>query len=323
MWAATAALSLIAPGAGHALVGRLKTGLLFAGAFALAMIALGLTVWGLVAIVAVWLGAICDAIRLSRRGVTDRWWPTLVFVFVFLFMALGFRFTITEAFKIPSSSMSPTLIVGDHIFVSHLLGFERGDLIVFHTPCMPDRDYVERIVAVPGDTVEMRCEVLYINGKAVPHELADADATYDDMDEYSRRWMKKPARRFHETFEGRTYDVLHMAGDASHDRDFPRDATLPSCVTGYFELGRNVIPIPQPAGKIVVASPEPDDPCALRAHFVVPEGGLFGMGDNRDNANDSRYWGVIPMKAVVGRVTGVWNSKGPDGMRWSRFGSVH
>ncbi len=321
MWAATAGLSLVAPGAGHALVGRWRTGAIWFVACVASIVAIAFTVWAVPAALVLRLAALIDAARLGKLGVGKTWWMVFAFVAGTIAASIGVRARLAEAFRIPSSSMTPTLLVGDHIFVNKLGAVGRGDLIVFHTPCMPDRDYVERVVAVAGDTVEMRCSVLYLNGKAVPHELIDGDATYDDLDESTGRWLKKPARRFHETFEGKTYDVLHMSGDGSPGHDFPRDARVPSCQSSdYPELGREVMA--QPEGKIVTLSPEPDDPCAPRAHFVVPAGGLFGLGDNRDNANDSRYWGVIPMAAVVGRVTGNWYSKGPDGMRWSRFGSV-
>src|SRR4051812_23458807 len=107
-------------------------------------------------------------------------------------IALALRAFVIEAFKIPSSSMYPTLEIGDHIFVNkfiygvripwtntklfELRGPARGEVIVFMQPCEPDRDYIKRVVALAGDTVEVRCNVVYVGhgdqpGVAVPGKL--------------------------------------------------------------------------------------------------------------------------------------------------------
>src|SRR3954464_10345569 len=117
---------------------------------------------------------------------------------VAVLLALALRAFVIEAFKIPSSSMYPTLEIGDHIFVNkfiyglripwtstkflELRAPKRGEVIVFMQPCEPDRDYIKRVVATAGDTVEVRCGVLYVNDIAVPQELVDANAAYDDND---------------------------------------------------------------------------------------------------------------------------------------------
>src|ERR1700759_2247167 len=98
--------------------------------------------------------------------------------------ALALRAFVVEAFKIPSSSMYPTLEINDHIFVNKFIygvripwtttklfalrGPPRGEVIVFIYPCDPDRDYIKRVVATAGQTVETRCGVLYVDGVAVP-----------------------------------------------------------------------------------------------------------------------------------------------------------
>ena len=108
-----------------------------------------------------------------------------------ILIALALRAFVIEAFKIPSSSMYPTLEIGDHIFVNkfiygvripwtstkffELRGPERGEVIVFMYPCEPDRDYIKRVVALAGDTVEVRCNVVYVNGVAVPSKMIEGD----------------------------------------------------------------------------------------------------------------------------------------------------
>src|SRR4051812_27640643 len=102
-------------------------------------------------------------------------------------IALALRAFVIEAFKIPSSSMYPTLEIGDHIFVNKFIYgiripwtstklFEirtpkRGEVIVFIQPCEPDRDYIKRVVATEGQSVEVRCNVVYVDGEAVENEL--------------------------------------------------------------------------------------------------------------------------------------------------------
>src|SRR4051794_37844267 len=128
-------------------------------------------------------------------------------------IALALRAFVIEAFKIPSSSMYPTLEIGDHIFVNKFLYgiripwtntklFElraprRGEVIVFVQPCEPDRDYIKRVVATAGETIEVRCNVVYVDGKAVQNELVEGDGcTYDDYDELNKKWSTRECSRY-------------------------------------------------------------------------------------------------------------------------------
>jgi len=114
-------------------------------------------------------------------------------------VAFALRLFVVEAFKIPSGSMIPTMAIGDHIFVSKLpfgidlplldhkalawRGPRRGEVIVFTYPCDPDKDYIKRVVAVAGDRVEVRCDMLWVNGAQVPFEPVADRATYWDHKE--------------------------------------------------------------------------------------------------------------------------------------------
>ncbi|HEX5061767.1 MAG TPA: signal peptidase I, partial [Kofleriaceae bacterium] len=236
-------------------------------------------------------------------------------------------------------SMYPTIEIGDHIFVDKLSLYwrapERGEVIVFEYPCTHDIDYVKRVIAVGGDTVEVRCNVVYVDGVAIPNELVVASDQYDDYDPEEHRWYTRATSRYRERIGSQTYEVFHdpdrperdrhrdtlPAGDA---RDFPNMEKLiaPSCTQGEF-YNRPTPSAGQLTGKIVV-NVHDAKPCEQQAHFVVPDGGLFVMGDNRNNANDSRYWGVVSVDAVRGRVLGVWINDPPGGDRkWSRVGAIH
>ncbi|MBK7537356.1 MAG: signal peptidase I [Myxococcales bacterium] len=136
-------------------------------------------------------------------------------------IALVLRAFVVEAFKIPSSSMYPTLEIGDHIFVSKFIygvripmsdakifqvrGPRRGEVAVFLWPCNHDKDFIKRIVALEGDTVEVRCNVLHVNGQPVPAPIVNLHDSFYDNDESgnsilrwsatARSWARSPTTR--------------------------------------------------------------------------------------------------------------------------------
>ncbi len=275
-------------------------------------------------------------------------------------IALVLRACVVEAFKIPSGSMIPTLEIGDHIFVNKFLYglripftkirfFEwrepqRGEVIVFINPCQPDKDFIKRIVAVEGDTVEVRCDVLYINGTAVPVRQTGGDeCVYWDMDQRGN-WGQASCSSYAETLGGVEYTTIHSperpAKDAERndrlkgryttlagDHDFPGERAVECSDTGE--------PDPRPPeqrqrsrGRVEPSSPESeryDGPCAPQRRYVVPEGHVFAMGDNRDNSSDSRVWGPVPLENIRGKALFIWWSAKPKeqgGIQWERIGKM-
>ena len=278
-----------------------------------------------------------------------------------ILIALALRAVVLEAFKIPSSSMYPTLEINDHIFVNKFIyGLripftttklfewrkpERGEVIVFIQPCEPDRDYIKRVVATEGQTVEVRCNVVYVDGKPVESRLVKGEGcTYDDQDENSLRWSVRECSEYAERVDGHEYRTYHdvlrprrddqlaregslLSGDG---RDFPQlDGVRqpPSC-----PLQANGEPVGthnQKPGQIVVTK-QSAGPCEPQMHYVVPEGHVFVMGDNRANSNDSRYWGSVPIENIKGKALFIWLSYREwapldwSQIRWSRIGNfVH
>jgi signal peptidase I len=277
-----------------------------------------------------------------------------------ILIALVLRAFVVEAFKIPSSSMYPTLEIGDHIFVSKFIygvripwtrtklfarAPERGEVIVFIYPCDPDRDYIKRVVALAGDSVEVRCNIVYVNGVAVPSEMIESgDACrYDDRDEATGAWKRKQCSRYRETVGGAAYDTFHdpqrpsrderiSRGDAPAEgdaHDFPTrsDPFPPSCSrSADARAAANIV---QVKGKIIVTEASAS-PCEPQLHYVVPAGHVFVMGDNRNNSNDARAWGSVPIENIKGKALFMWLSYehwGPldwSGIRWDRMGNfVH
>jgi signal peptidase I len=113
--------------------------------------------------------------RPPRRPVLH---PALAIAIVLVFgmgTSLVVRVKLLEAFQNPSGSMVPTLLVGDHFFIDKRRGgVERGDVVVFRYPRDPDIDYVKRVIAVGGDTVEFREAVAIVNGRALPQTPSSA-----------------------------------------------------------------------------------------------------------------------------------------------------
>jgi len=171
---------------------------------------------------------------------------------------------IVQAFKIPSASMAPTLLVGDHLLVNkfifggrgtwydHLLPYRpirRGDVIVFKYPYEDHPYYVKRVIGLPGDRVRITDQRVYINGKLLiePYAVHDLSAADPYMFDFPPR------------------DLLLIAAEIT---------------------------------------PEWTDALRHDVHhgeLLVPPNDYFVMGDNRDHSSDSRYWGFVPRDAIVGR----------------------
>lgn len=142
---------------------------------------------------------------------------------VAVLIALLLRAFVVEAFKIPSGSMIPTLQVGDHIFVNkfiygiripftdiklgmHFREPKRGEVIVFIYPKEHDKDFIKRIVAVPGDELLLRDDQLFVNGKPVARKHVAGDCHYDDYEEADESWSTRACDEWTETLaDGTTY----------------------------------------------------------------------------------------------------------------------
>jgi signal peptidase I len=277
-------------------------------------------------------------------------------------IALALRAFVIEAFKIPSSSMYPTLEIGDHIFVNKFIYGVRvpftntklfelrepkhGEVIVFIQPCQPDRDYIKRVVALPRETVEVRCDVVYVNGKAIPNTLVEGEScSYLDRNESDPTWREQRCSRYRETVDGLAYDTYHDEDrprreveqrqrgglDSGGGRDFPQPGLPRSCKNlPPGEPGKpaeNQFP-----GKIEETKPlrHLTSLCEQHLHYVVPEGHVFVMGDNRSNSNDSRVWGSVPIENIKGKALFIWLSYKDwsplhwSEIRWPRIGNfVH
>jgi len=222
------------------------------------------------------------------RRATWEWTKSLAVALVIWFVL---RSLVIEAFRIPSSSMERTLLVGDFLFVNkalygaqipfthvHLPALReprRGDIVVFDSQTERGVKVVKRLVGMPGDTLQMKHAVLYRDG--VPQKepyIEHTDSLEDPSDPGMRRWQ-----------------LSHL---------------LPSVDHATYEPTRDNW------GPLVVS---PDS--------------FFVMGDNRDNSYDSRYWGFVPRRVIRGRPMFIYYSYDGDSwkalpfltaIRWSRIG---
>ena len=190
---------------------------------------------------------------------------------VAVILALFVRTFVVQAFKIPTGSMENNLLIGDHLLVNKFVfaptmtevegavlpigSIGRGNVIVFKFPEDPERDFIKRVIGLPGETIELRRKRVYIN---------------DVM-------LNEPYVRF-------------------------------------------VSPPDQDGGPVF-------DVRSQYGPVTVPDGHYFMMGDNRDNSEDSRYWGFLPQEYVKGRALFVYFSFGGEvglsglggGVRWNRI----
>lgn len=225
--------------------------------------------------------------RRTGRGLRTVWeWSRPVLLAVVLFAVV--RSIGLELFKIPTGSMEGTLLVGDFLVVNkasfgaRIPGTdlqlpawdapERGDVVVFNPPHEPGKNYVKRLVGVPGDTLAMKDKILWVNG--VPQD-----------EPYARH--------------------LDAYGDAVHpDMEWQANHLVAS--PGRYAPSRDTW-----------------------GPIVVPEGEYFVLGDNRDNSEDSRYWGFVSGEGIRGTPWLVYYSYDAsegaergflEGVRWSRIG---
>lgn len=204
-----------------------------------------------------------------KKSVPREYFESLVIAVV---LALFVRTWVFQAFKIPTGSMERNLLIGDHLIVNKMIfaptasrlerailpsrPIRRGDVIVFKYPKEPDRDFVKRVIGLPGDRLELRRKVVYINGQPLKEPYV--------------QWLDPPST----DGPARTDDLREEYGPVT-----------------------------------------------------VPAGQYFMMGDNRDNSEDSRYWGFMPESYVKGQALFIYYSFDDTGSvasfltstRWSRL----
>lgn len=203
-------------------------------------------------------------IAVSFEGVKEerpwysKWYGLVSFPIGIFIGVLFIRSFLYEPFRLPSTSMYPTIPRNSHVIVSKYgYGYyesfgisilktpatktiNRGDLVVFKYPKDPSIDYIKRIIGLPGDKIVYKNKNLYINGEKSSLKKLSENQTYE---------------LFEESVISSTYKIAHSPKRKS-----------------------------------------------INEEYTVPDGHYFVMGDNRDNSNDSRFWGYVPKSNIVGKV---------------------
>jgi signal peptidase I len=202
------------------------------------------------------------SVQTFKKSVVREYFESLVIAVI---LALFIRTFVVQAFKIPTGSMEQNLLIGDHLLVNKFVfgptvsGIERallpmqdiarGDVLVFKYPEDPERDFIKRVIGLPGDQIEVRHKRVFVNGKA--------------LDEPYVFYIEEPP-------------------------------PLPGNAAGGDVHSSN------------------GDPREFYAPVTVPPNHYFAMGDNRDNSQDSRYWGFLPRNYVKGKALMVYWSYEAD-----------
>ncbi len=215
----------------------------------------------------------------------DGFWANVKGLFWAILLALTIRSCVFEPYNIPSSSMVPTLLIGDYLFITkHDYGYsrhafpfslpiiptgkifakppERGDVIIFKVPTDNRTDYIKRVIGLPGDRIQMVGGRLYINDVMVERDkIGEEDwMTEQGLIHYTKYWETLPN------------GVKHLIYEQSDDK-----------VTDDTDI------------------------------FTVPEGHFFAMGDNRDNSMDSRFFGFVPFENLEGKARFIFYSNNGAG----------
>ena len=199
-----------------------------------------------------------------KKSVPREYFESLI---IAVALALFVRTFVFQAFKIPTGSMEPNLLVGDHLIVNKMINaptvtalerailpgreIRRGDIIVFKYPVDPERDFIKRVIGLPGERIELRRKKILINGQPL-------DEPY-----------------------------VHL------------------------------LEPPSPEG-----SPKKDDVREEYGPVTIPAGQYFMMGDNRDNSQDSRFWGFLPRSYVKGEALFIYFSFEENGSVANLFGDI-
>lgn len=237
-------------------------------------------------------------------------WETVRTIVYAVAIAVVVRTFLYEPFNIPSGSMKPTLLVGDYLFVSkfaygysrHSLPFsppigsgrlfgdlpERGDVAVFKLPSNNRTDYIKRIVGLPGDRIQVREGVLYVNDREVTRSRID-----DFVDD-------GPASRS-------SCGPFLQGGDGAAPAVERFEETMPA-------FGDDQEPVTY---TVLDECPKGAGDYDNTDVFTVPENHVFAMGDNRDNSLDSRAKvGYVPIENLVGRAEVIFFSTNGSARLW-------
>lgn len=270
---------------------------------------------------ALYLTIAADAVKTARSLAAtfqpkryNRWYVYLTLLLIAPFVLhpaiqLPVRAAPVQAFKITSQSMQPTVLAGNHILVRPLQLFQaplpRGTLIVFHPPQTPQRTFLKRIVALPGERVEIRHGQLLINGQPMAETYIDGTA-HDGQSLFGPVMVPKKGDTIEIRDDAQVYlnGMLAPMPTGVEESTRSRDAKT-GLEVFYGPLLPSGTSLQQPSGP-----------------FTVTHDYYFTLGDNRQHSRDSRMWGCVPdtrIQGVLLKIYWSWEHTG-NRVRWQRIG---
>jgi signal peptidase I len=326
-------LSLLLPGLGQVYNGQVKKGVLCYCLMQIVPLALLPVLIGFpvapvniagpaLIVLFLYLYVFVDAIRTARRlGDTyqrkayNTWYLYLGAIVIIWYVvqptvALPVRSLLIQAFKIPSGAMEKTLLIGDHILVDKLryrwTSPQRFEVIVFRHPWEEERHFIERVIALPGERVQLQDRQVYVHAQLLQEPYTSYTARGRREEQFGPVVVPKRS----DTIEIRSDQQLYVNGEPvpiPPGSYYPRDhgAAMTGFAAFYGPLFPEGTTLQKPMGPLVVR----DD-----YYFV--------LGDTRDNSKDSRYWGFVPRANVLGvakRVYWSWD-RHTKWVRWERIG---
>jgi signal peptidase I len=224
-------------------------------------------------------------------------------VLVYVFFINTF---LLQSQEIPTPSMVNTMLIGDRLLVDRVafssrlgewdsfmlprIEIERGMIVTFKSPAEMHKDYVKRVIGMPGDLIRIENRKVYINGELLSEPYARFE---NESDEYERDYFPLQQPRTIDALGTQSYLPFRLDNPETHEIDKKRTVEFCNRFKEYvIKNGKS--------GKL---------------EFKVPEGHYFCMGDNRDNSLDSRFWGPLPQEYVIGKPWRVYWS----GTRFNRI----
>lgn len=285
-----------------------------------------------------------EKLKKQKERDESRFWQELKAWGIVLLIALGLKATIIEAYQVPTGSMERTILIGDFLLGNKFIygtrtpnwigipwtkiGFhipwfrlpafrkpKQNDIVIFKYPNDPMLNYIKRCVAGPGQVVEIKDKVLYVDGKIFKNPEY---SQFTQRNTYSKN--RQDPGIFPRTAGNKdNYSPVYVPAEGD---TLWYGKLHPQVIQNVVELAHHDFRINR--GRMYIDNMPSD-------YYVVEQDHYFMMGDNRDNSSDSRFWGFVPYNLVLGKGLIIylsWNKESKqfyriyEKIRWNRIGKI-